>query len=95
MKGISATGNFVLAFAGREDDLEEVLQAARPCMERRGQQTPRRAQCYPSSCCICKSAALLIFALVWACLVLMVSAWVLGKEHMWRSDAAIECLHEG
>ena len=28
VKGISATGNFVLAFAGREDDLEEVLHTA-------------------------------------------------------------------
>ena len=33
VKGISATGNFVLAFAGREDDLEEVLHTATlsPC----------------------------------------------------------------
>ena len=36
VKGISATGNFVLAFAGREDDLEEVLLAPSPCKERLG-----------------------------------------------------------
>ena len=36
VKGISATGNFVLAFTGREDELEEVLHAPCPCKERLG-----------------------------------------------------------
>ena len=89
VKGISATGNFVLAFAGREDDLEEVLHAPTLCKQRLGNKTPTG---HTAILQLVASELCYLFIL-WhkpALPALMAFAWAPGKEQILRSDAAIE-----